>query len=214
MKKRTMRTLGEDDAKFLEQLRKDILNGDRCYQREPAFWGILDKHEFGNSDPEGSDCEYVVEDGCVMTPEEARKAYAEDGYENMDECEHADKIVKELHGQGNCKPFASYGHSIRLLSDDTGAFLTLEDCLKHLEENAHHYSEDACAFAMTAWRNPRFERLWHILTETKWQAKETPKKPIYHRFCPVCGRAMPKGVDVNYCPYCGQRLDFEKEEKE
>lgn len=67
MKKRTMRTLSEDDAKFLEQLRKDILNGDRFYQREPAFWGIMDKHEFGNSDPEGSDCEYVIEDDCVMT---------------------------------------------------------------------------------------------------------------------------------------------------
>ena len=47
-------------------------------------------------------------------------------------------------------------------------FLTLRDADKHLKENHYHYSDDAHAFAMTAWRDPTIERLWQLLQEIDW----------------------------------------------
>ena len=52
-----------------------------------------------------------------------------------------------------------------ILSEDTGCFLTKRACQLHIAQNGYHYSEPH-TYAMTAWRNPEFERLLHILKTT------------------------------------------------
>lgn len=51
---------------------------------------------------------------------------------------------------------------------DNTMFLTQIDAEEHLQNNAYHYSEDAHTYAMTAWRNPRMEKLLKILQEVDW----------------------------------------------
>lgn len=46
--------------------------------------------------------------------------------------------------------------------------LTEKDMAEHLRKNDYHYSEDAHTYAMTAWREPRIERLYKILQEVDW----------------------------------------------
>ena len=57
--------------------------------------------------------------------------------------------------------------TVRVLRDST-FFFTNRAAKQHLKENAHHYSDNAYTYAMTAWRNPEAEKLWKILQETDW----------------------------------------------
>lgn len=47
-------------------------------------------------------------------------------------------------------------------------FLTQIDAENHLRANYYHYSEDAHTYAMTAWRDPRMDKLIEILQEVEW----------------------------------------------
>lgn len=47
-------------------------------------------------------------------------------------------------------------------------FLTQIDAENHLRANHYHYSEDAHTYAMTAWRDPRMDKLIEILQEVEW----------------------------------------------
>lgn len=47
-------------------------------------------------------------------------------------------------------------------------FLTHEDCDEHLRRYGHNYSDDAHAYAMTAQRSPRYERLLEIIRTVDW----------------------------------------------
>lgn len=47
-------------------------------------------------------------------------------------------------------------------------FLTHEDCEEHLRRYGYNYSDDAHAYAMTAQRSPRYERLLEILKTVDW----------------------------------------------
>jgi len=47
-------------------------------------------------------------------------------------------------------------------------FLTKKSCQKHIEQNHYHY-KNPHTYAMTAWRNPEYERLLNIIKETDWE---------------------------------------------
>lgn len=53
---------------------------------------------------------------------------------------------------------------------DGPIFLTLADAEAHLAANHYHYHPDAHPYALTAWRSPRVERLFEILTEVDFDA--------------------------------------------
>lgn len=49
--------------------------------------------------------------------------------------------------------------------------------------------------------------------------KETPKKPIeapeqwnkYYWVCPTCEKLNPRVFNLNYCGYCGQKIDWSED---
>lgn len=47
-------------------------------------------------------------------------------------------------------------------------FITRQAAEQHLKENHYHYSDNAHAYGMCAWRSPEFERLLDIVSKTKW----------------------------------------------
>lgn len=47
-------------------------------------------------------------------------------------------------------------------------FMTYKEAAAHLKANAHHYSDEAHPYAMTAWRSPEVEKLWKILQQVQW----------------------------------------------
>ena len=56
----------------------------------------------------------------------------------------------------------------RICRDATG-FLTKKSAEEHLKQNAHHYSNEARAYALSAWRNPVYEKLISIIKTTDWE---------------------------------------------
>ena len=51
--------------------------------------------------------------------------------------------------------------------------------------------------------------------------KASPKKPIeaherwnkYYWVCPTCEKLNPRVFNLNYCGYCGQKIDWSEDEK-
>jgi hypothetical protein len=43
------------------------------------------------------------------------------------------------------------------------AFFTAKACDDHIRRNAHHYSEKACSYGASAWRNPEIELIHKFL---------------------------------------------------
>lgn len=51
--------------------------------------------------------------------------------------------------------------------------------------------------------------------------KATPKKPLeaqeqwnkYYWVCPTCEKLNPRVFNLNYCGYCGQKIDWSEDEK-
>lgn len=62
-----------------------------------------------------------------------------------------------------------YGDYVDVIKQDATAFLTKKSAEEHLKSNAHHYSPYARAYALSAWRNPVFERVIEIIKNTKWE---------------------------------------------
>ena len=52
---------------------------------------------------------------------------------------------------------------------DATGFLTKKSAEEHLKQNAHHYSKEARSYALSALRNPVFERLINIIKNTNWK---------------------------------------------
>lgn len=54
----------------------------------------------------------------------------------------------------------------------------------------------------------------------KVNEKATPKKPIeaqnqwkkYYWVCPTCEKLNPRVFNLNYCGYCGQKIDWSEDE--
>lgn len=73
------------------------------------------------------------------------------------------EIQKWLEEQGYNYEIIAY-KLVQKIYENT-MFLTQIDAENHLRANAHHYSEDAHTFAMTAWRDWRMDKLIKILQQ-------------------------------------------------
>lgn len=49
-------------------------------------------------------------------------------------------------------------------------FLTHKECENHLRKYGYNYSEDAHAYAMTAYRSPEVETLLNLLETVDWDS--------------------------------------------
>ena len=162
----------EEDFSFLKDLQNELLNQDTDGQADPRFWSILETKE--EPAPEGIGTPVIyMGDGGTMTLEEAIK-YIEDDYlpNEEQECKdiwedldknNMDEVVNFMHDMFDWKDTrVVYLDTQKRVTEQTGCFITKRACKQHIENNRHHYSRPQ-TYAMTAWRNPEFERLIEIL---------------------------------------------------
>lgn len=86
--------------------------------------------------------------------------------EMIEELEDLQEIHDWLENQGYDYQIISYKIVPKIYENTM--FLTQIDAENHLRANYYHYSDDAHTYAMTAWRNPRMDKLIEILQEVDW----------------------------------------------
>lgn len=183
----------KEDIEFLRELKRKIAEGDHAEQAPPRFWMVRESATRPVGDPDMADETLLVnpEDGHVWTDDDIdsvklclEEDAEEGGFEDdLAECGTVDEVIGVMEENrvvwsrsGNAE--VCYLERYWRLSDETGAFLTMEDCQKHIVENRYHYSEDAHPYALTAWRNPAFERLLDIVANTDWEKEKDSERRI------------------------------------
>lgn len=184
------RSLTQDDLVFLKELQHELNNQPTLATADPRFWAIRD-YEYREA-TDGDDIEAVelFEDGegeIISLGEAVSRAYKDEldfGGEK-----HAKKWLEdnwlELGTDGCLRAhYTNLGISISkdVIKDyaennalgcvfltklwaivpDT-MFLTLREAKKHLKANSHHYSTEAHACGMCAWRSPEVAQLIKLL---------------------------------------------------
>lgn len=173
-----------EDISFLEELSNELSTQTTDHNADPVFWGIRDEvqtpplaedygdtyiiweveegHEVYNSKQDN--LSYFIQqmqehDDCYgeslkmssnKIKEEILEKYQDDPYEFIREHD-----LEEYYRDGNID--INYE-----LVTSTGAFLTKRAALEHIKMNRHNY-KNPHTYAMTAFRNPEFERLISIL---------------------------------------------------
>lgn len=178
--------MNKEDVKFLKQLKEDIINGDHVCQAHPRFWVIKDYKE--EVVPEGcGEKTIIVGDGESYS----LKEFKEYVIKNYDEEIPDEDVMEFIEAINDCQDLEdirdvtnnyeitnlNYYYEVDVvnkpfISSQTGAFLTKEDAEAHLKANYYHYSDKAHVYALTGWRNPRFEKLLDIVLNTNWEELE------------------------------------------
>lgn len=166
----------KEDLDFLKELQHELLTQDNDGQAAPRFWGIRERKERITKDFYGDDM-YVIDstDGepqkysldeyvevlKVAIDEEEEPAYEViDGFAFLDTGD-IDDVVDFANNVMDRNAMASSFETYEELSDQTGCFLTKRAAKKHIELNGYHY-QNPHTYAMTAWRNPEFEKFLKI----------------------------------------------------
>ena len=175
-----MKNIGipQEDYDFLKDLQQELLTQDTDGQAAPRYWGILETNEEPSPEGIGKPVIYMG-DGCTMDAKEVVD-YIETDYlpdsrdETKDSWDMVDKdnlndLIEFMHDSfGLYETKIVWVDTQQRVSDQTGCFITKRACKKHIEDNRHHYCRPK-TYAMTAWRNPEFERLLTILQNIKFQ---------------------------------------------
>lgn len=167
----------QEDKQFLAELAKELNTQDNAGTTNPV-WCIMDKETV--IVPEGSgDFRVIVDDGVIsledfadevagQVPEELEQEVREAVCQCSDTDELKD-LLEEYSYEGSFD-FCMYDASKEEhICRDATAFLTKKSADEHLKSNAHHYSKEARAYALCAWRNPVYERLINIIKTTNWE---------------------------------------------
>lgn len=160
-----MNILSSEDLEFLKQFACKRKTQPRDGNADPVFWSIRD---YRNVDTPDGRYVVVLDDGDIIFDEytddiEILKDYL---LENTDLLEG--DLINDL---SDLIDIIDFGGSLQVVRYDrvpyivdlTGCFLTKEAAQDHINHNRHHYSKDVHTYAMTAWRNPEFEKLMEIL---------------------------------------------------
>lgn len=168
----------QEDKQFLAELAKELNTQDNAATRNP-IWCIMDKEiEFA---PEDNGDFFVVVSSEGVTPlddfvdemlEQVPEALKQEAEEALRMCTNTDKLKEALEAFTSeaTDDYQMYEacKEERICRDATG-FLTKKSAEEHLKQNAHHYSKEARAYALSAWRNPVYERLINIIKTTNWE---------------------------------------------
>lgn len=186
--------LSQEDIKFLKELQYKLKTQDNDYQAAPRFWGVAEtKRIYGVDGDFDSDGFQVVvdsetyfdddENGLKGFSEHLIDTYEEDYNEKYAEeygaleevmqdfediCDLHDWCENWLEEFGYDCYKVHYRDLENVISQETGCFLTKEACKKHIESNHYHYKKPR-TYAMTAWRNPEFERLMRIIENIEFE---------------------------------------------
>lgn len=182
----------EAEREFLRELQKELNTQDDCGQADPRFWVIKGTEKiYGMEDGEIALCsddvaihgieniiEYIrneiLPDINASECAEGMCSILDYGFGDLaiaidDEREtygldELGEWLSEKTREDYC--FRTYEEKSKIYENTM--FLTQKDAEKHLRANHYHYSKDAHTYAMTAWRDPRMEKLVDILQSVKW----------------------------------------------
>lgn len=164
----------KEDIDFLRKLQHELNTQEDELQAAPRFWGIMEDVEYPSSE-DNYDNAYIyshgdsevwshkdavewigdVVDYSYPELQEEWETEVKDNYELDEICEWAkDNLEMDLK--------MVYTLNYEKLSSFTGCFLTKRAAKLHLAQNGYHYNNGK-TYAMTAWRNPEFERVLNIL---------------------------------------------------
>lgn len=168
----------QEDKQFLAELAKELNTQDNAATANP-IWCIMDKEiEFVPED-NGDFFVVVSSDGAIPLEdfvdemlEQVPDALKQEAEEALCMCTNTDELKEALEAftSENADDYQMYEacKEERICRDATG-FLTKKSAEEHLKQNAHHYTKEARAYALSAWRNPVYERLIKIIKETNWE---------------------------------------------
>lgn len=170
--------LSQEDTKFLKELQHKLKTQETDYQASPRFWGVMETKRIYGIDSEYHYTGKVLictdleefnfpEDDLV----EAKEYLADNEYCTEDNIKHIhtmDELEEYMHDILNLESEWVYYRDEEKVSEETGCFLTKEACKKHIESNHYHYKKPR-TYAMTAWRNPEFERLMRIIENIEFE---------------------------------------------
>lgn len=170
--------MNQEDKQFLADLAKELNTQDNAATRNP-IWCIMDK-EIVFTPEDNGDFKVVTDDERTMLLEDfadeiAEQVPAELAQEVNDAiclCDDTDELRTVLATYTGEDPDDYCMFDARkedLICRDATGFLTKKSAEEHLKQNAHHYTKEARAYALSAWRNPVFERLINIIKNTNWE---------------------------------------------
>lgn len=181
--------LSNKDIDFLIELQHELKTQEHDCQAEPRYWGVAEsRREYGvNSDYGNDGCRiYMTEDYDFSYDEdqfeECKEALIEYEICTAEEIEHIDNmsnlysyliVEKDLEDKFDID---YYREDRDHVTQETGCFITKRACERHISLNRHHYKKPH-TYAMTAWRNPEFENVLNIVTNTDWESYKEKEKP-------------------------------------
>lgn len=161
---------------FLKELQREMKTQETDGQAAPRFWGIMEERErvtgegYGGGtciiDSTGGDTEtYSLEEYVKDIEVEIEENFTPDGdlaleWKRVTKTD-MDEVVDFARDWLDREAGACEIETHRQVSDRTGCFLTKRAAEKHIELNGYHY-QNPHTYAMTAWRNPEFERFIRI----------------------------------------------------
>lgn len=176
----------QEDKQFLAELAHELNTQDNCETRNPILC-IMDKRWVRTAEGCGDtlrvagddyDCELhnfaniVINDWDCKSDDED---FLTNLYDEIVACTDTDELLTVLEenlvdfGRESSDLFMYEAELEEYICPDTTGFLTKKSAEEHLARNWYHYTPLARAYALSAWRNPVFEKLINIIKETKWE---------------------------------------------
>lgn len=159
----------KEDIEFLRELQHELNTQDHDGQASPRYWGICQEKTRLLPRDFGEEC--ILCDGETFSLEEFVDFLKENEYniEHQEEWCALDKndtfdVVSFAEDVLGFDDIDIYAREIdkTCINHDSNVFLTKRACQRHIEQYGYHYSKPH-TYAMTAWRNPEFERVLRIL---------------------------------------------------
>lgn len=193
--------LTTEDVLFLAELQKELNTQPNMGNADPLYWGIAQTKETPTSSDFASGTVVVDSDGSVV----ARSLEQFAGYLNendvpgVEKCTYFNKSCTIHFTDGESegaydidglveilKAYDVEGFETRYVLEETEIvrdeiFLTHKDCEEHLKSYGYNYRPEARAYAMTAIRSPRYERLLKLIRTVDWtklQVSGTTEPPV------------------------------------
>ena len=149
----------KEELEFLKDLQRELKEQDTDGQSAPHFWGIIEDEKQVVPDGFG-DCIEVIDGTCEDAESFTSEEYLNEPWETVDK----DDIYEVINFANRFLERNAEIFEIKKtiqISDRTGCFLTKRAAKKHIELNGYHYNNPK-TYAMTAWRNPEFEKFMDI----------------------------------------------------
>lgn len=160
-----------EEIQFLKDLQAELNSQDSDCQAAPRFWVVGDYKWVACSDdnaerysiylPSAGESYEINSYLEEIKDEEELSGEELEGFEEI-ECEtSAFEWIQKYRDEDVSIHPERKEHCIK----ENTMFLTKAEAKRHIELNHYHYTKEAHTYAMTAWRAPKVEKLFKILSE-------------------------------------------------